>query len=111
MSLIVEFSHSLSHQQGGRRGSHEARPQGAEGHRGAHVLVRHAVLRAHLPGDLPAGVVAVVADGREKVMLHLGGKAKGHVEPEVGLAGEVHALGDLHLRPGLVPRMRAFISF
>mmetsp|Transcript_99867 Transcript_99867/g.137404 ORF Transcript_99867/g.137404 Transcript_99867/m.137404 type:complete len:294 (-) Transcript_99867:673-1554(-) len=66
------------------------------------VVVGHAVLLADLLHNLAALAVAMVPDAGEEVVLNLRRQAEGQVEPEVGVCGEVDALGDLHLRPRVV---------
>ena len=43
----------------------------------------HAMLFADLAGDEADGVVAVVTNAREQVVLDLRGQAESHVKPEV----------------------------
>mmetsp|Transcript_55375 Transcript_55375/g.103916 ORF Transcript_55375/g.103916 Transcript_55375/m.103916 type:complete len:370 (-) Transcript_55375:147-1256(-) len=62
----------------------------------------HAMLLANLPCDEADSVIAVMTNAGEQVVLDLGGEPKGHVVPEVGVGSKVHALGNLHLRPGII---------
>ena len=62
----------------------------------------HTMLLANIAGDVANGVVAMVTDAREQVVLDLGGQTKRHVEPEVRLRSKVDTLCDLHLGPGVI---------
>mmetsp|Transcript_5951 Transcript_5951/g.14080 ORF Transcript_5951/g.14080 Transcript_5951/m.14080 type:complete len:356 (-) Transcript_5951:317-1384(-) len=93
---------ALSHQQGSRGSSHQALPQCTESRRCRYVLMEHSMLLADVAGDVADGVVAMVTDTREEVVLDLGGQSECHVEPEVRLRRKVHTLCDLHLGPGVI---------
>jgi len=58
------------------------------------------VLGADTTSQFADSIVAVMAYTREEVVFDLGCEAEGRVVPEVGLASEINALGDLHFRPG-----------
>ena len=64
--------------------------------------MEHSMLLADVAGDVADGVVAMVTDTREEVVLDLGGQSECHVEPEVRLRRKVHTLCDLHLGPGVI---------
>ena len=61
-----------------------------------------AMLLADIASDQADGVVAMVTNAREQVVLDLSGQAESHVEPEVRVGCKVHALGDLHLCPRVI---------